>query len=83
MPRRSYNRHGKESRLGASAMSTHGWWLEAGTGVCPCCEASAHEETFVHCVDCDRAICPICFVEHIEFREVLCPDCAAREGETD
>lgn len=60
-------------------MSTNGWWLEGGIGVCPICEASGHEETFVHCVDCDSALCPICYVEHIETRQVFCPECADRD----
>lgn len=62
-------------------MNAAGWWLESGAGECPFCEVSLHEEVYVHCIHCDRPVCPICYVERTEVREISCPDCADQGGE--
>lgn len=53
------------------------WWLDAGDTTCEVCEDPRHAEAFVRCVDCDRLLCPTCFVEVAdEAVVVVCPECA-------
>ncbi|HET6655539.1 MAG TPA: hypothetical protein VFH57_04775 [Gammaproteobacteria bacterium] len=52
------------------------WWLEAGAASCEFCAVAYHEEVAVHCIECDRPVCPVCVVEIRETREIICPECA-------
>lgn len=57
------------------------WWLESGPETCAFCEVRYNIEAACYCVECDRPVCPACFVEIRVTRRIYCPDCAPTDGE--
>jgi ferredoxin len=59
---------------------TAGWWESPAVEQCAFCENHLAVEVFIHCIDCDRPVCPFCAVTIRERRGLRCPECDTERG---
>jgi hypothetical protein len=53
----------------------HRWWIEGGAETCGFCLERYSYEGEYRCVECDRAVCPMCVLEIRGRHAVYCPEC--------
>lgn len=58
------------------------WWNEPGPDYCEFCHHTFQVEVGYHCIECDRPVCPLCFVAVRERHVVMCPECKPSEGQS-